>query len=141
LAVTITQGGVGMETAARGPVGNTRSIGLSILWFVLTLGIYSFFWVYRTYDEMQRHSGRGLGGPIGLVIYLVSLFTYVAVVATGILVWSELEKLYEDDGRQAPHTALWGLWLLLPLVGHFVWFIPTQRALNEYWESKGAPPA
>jgi hypothetical protein len=28
----------------RGPVGNTRSIGLSILWAILTLGIYTFVW-------------------------------------------------------------------------------------------------
>ena len=27
--------------AARGPVGETRSVGLSILWMVLTLGIFA----------------------------------------------------------------------------------------------------
>ena len=36
----------------RGPVGNTRSIGLSILWAVLTLGIYTVVWTYKTQEEI-----------------------------------------------------------------------------------------
>ncbi len=34
-----------------------------------------------------------------------------------------------------------GLWLLLPIVGAFVWFFKVQGALNRYWEGKGAAPA
>ena len=41
----------------RGPVGNTRSIGLSILWAILTLGIYTFVWTYKTQEEIRRYSG------------------------------------------------------------------------------------
>lgn len=124
-----------------GTPGETRSIGLSILWVVLTLGIYSFFWTYKTYEEMRRYSGKGLGGPLGLSLFIVCLlFGYLLVAITGIFVSSEVQRLYEDDGRRAPHTALWGLWLLLPVVGNFVWFIPTQQALNDFWTSKGAPP-
>ena len=55
----------------RGPVGHTRSIGLSILWAVLTLGIYTFIWTYKTQEEIKRHSGNGVGGVIGLVIYIL----------------------------------------------------------------------
>jgi Domain of unknown function (DUF4234) len=130
-----------MVTVERGPVGNTRSIPLSILWAILTLGIYTFFWVYRTYDEMRRYSGRGLGEVYGLLIYLAIFVSGIAIVITGILISNEVQKLYEGEGLQPPHSALWGLWLLLPIIGAFVWFIPTQRALNELWESKGAPPA
>ena len=128
--------------APAGPVDSRPlgSIGLSILWAVLTLGIYTFFWTYRTYDEQERYRGEGLGGALGLVIYLVSAFIgLVAIAITGVLIWREIEGLYKDDGRESPHSPLWGLWLLLPLVGLFVWFIPTQRALNDFWQSKGAP--
>ncbi len=122
------------------PLGETRSIGLSILWTVLTLGIYTFFWTYRTYDEQERYRGEGLGGALGLVIYIVCAFIgLVAIAITGVLIWREIEGLYTDDGRGSPHSPLWGLWLLLPIVGPFVWFIPTQRALNEFWQSKSAP--
>jgi hypothetical protein len=126
----------GTSTArARGPVGETRSIGLSILWFILTLSIYGFYWVYKTQEEIKRHSRNGVGGVIGLVIYiLISPVTFFIVP-------SEVRYMYEDlDGQKSPVRGLTGLWFLLPLIGHIVWFVKVQGALNRYWESKGAPP-
>jgi hypothetical protein len=125
-----------------GQLGNTRSIGLSILWAILTLGIYTFFWVYKTQDEMRRYSGQGLGGPLGLVIYVICVFAgTIFVVVTGVIIAGEVQQLYERDGREAPLSALWGLWLLLPIVGSFIWFIRVQGSLNAFWESKGATAA
>ena len=119
--------------AARGPVGNTRSIGLCILWAVLTLGIYTFIWTYKTQEEIKRYSGNGVGGVIGLVIYiLISPITFF-------LVPSETRYMYEDlDGQRSPVRGIYGLWFLLPLIGSLIWFIQVQGALNRYWESKGA---
>jgi hypothetical protein len=126
--------------ATTGKVGNTRSIGLSILWAILTLGIYTFFWVYKTQDEMRRYSGQGLGGLLGLVVYIVTVFLgFIFYVITGVIIAGEVQQLYERDGQEAPLSALWGLWLLLPIVGPFIWFIRVQGALNAFWESKGAP--
>jgi hypothetical protein len=48
--------GTGLITREHGPVGRTRSIPLSILWAVLTLGIYTLVWTYRTQEEMKRYS-------------------------------------------------------------------------------------
>jgi hypothetical protein len=117
----------------RGPVGNTRSIGLSILWAILTLGIYTFVWTYKTHEEIKRYSGNGVGGVIGLVIYfLISPVTFFVVP-------SEIRYLYEElDGRPSPVRGVTGLWFLLPLLGTIVWFVKTQGALNRYWQSKGA---
>ena len=42
----------------RWPVGRTRSIPLSILWAVLTVGIYTLVWTYRTQEEVKRYSGN-----------------------------------------------------------------------------------
>jgi hypothetical protein len=119
----------------RGRVGNTRSIGLSILWAVLTLGIYTFIWTYKTHDEIKRYSGNGVGGVVGLVIYIViSPVTFFVVP-------SEVRYMYEDlDGGHSPVSAIYGLWFLLPLIGPLIWFIQVQGALNRYWEGKGAPP-
>jgi Domain of unknown function (DUF4234) len=123
-------------TSARGPVGETRSIGLSILWFILTLGIYSLYWVYKTQEEVKRYSGHGIGGVLGLVIYLViSPVTFFVVP-------SEVRYMYEDlDGGKSPVRGIHGLWILLPLIGPIIWFVQVQGALNRYWESKGASPA
>jgi hypothetical protein len=125
-----------VETRQHGPVGNTRSIGLSILWAILTLGIYTFVWVYKTHEEIRRYSGNGVGGVVGLVIYIVlSPVTYFIVP-------SEIRYMYEDlDGGKSPVNGIYGLWFLLPLFGSIIWFVQVQGALNRYWESKGAPPA
>jgi hypothetical protein len=111
-------------------IGNARSIGLSILWAFLTLGIYTFVWTYKTHNEIKRYSGNGVGGVLGLVIYiLISPVTYFVVP-------SEVRAMVERDGATSPVRGLTGLWLLLPIVGSFVWFVKVQGALNRYWRSK-----
>jgi Domain of unknown function (DUF4234) len=119
----------------RGAVGNTRSIGLSILWAVLTIGIYCVVWTYKTQEEVKRYSGNGIGGVLGLVIYiLISPVTFFIVP-------SEVRYMYEDlDGQHSPVRGTTGLWFLLPLIGAIVWFVKVQGALNRYWQSKGASP-
>jgi hypothetical protein len=112
----------------RGPVGQTRSIGLSILWAVLTLGIYCIVWTYKTQEEIKRYSGNGVGGVLGLVIYIL-----IAPV-TFFIVPSEVRYMYEElDGQQSPVRGTTGLWFLLPLIGAIVWFVKVQGALNRYW--------
>jgi len=115
-----------------GPLGQPRGIGFAILMTIVTLGIYSLYWVFKTQDEVKNHSGQGVGGVLGLVIYIV-----VSVV-TWFLIPSEVGKMFTRDGRPAPFTGWTGLWLLLPIVGAFVWFIKIQGALNRYWESKAS---
>jgi hypothetical protein len=122
-----------MIEARHEPIGHTRSIGLSILWAILTLSIYTFIWVYKTHDEIKRFSGNGVGGVIGLVIYiLISPVTFFVVP-------SEVRYLYENvDGHESPVSGWTGLWILLPLLGPFIWFVKVQGALNRYWETKQA---
>jgi len=123
-----------MDTPASnsGPLGQPRGIGFAILMAIITLGIYTLYWVFKTQDEVKNHSGQGVGGVLGLVIYIV-----VGIV-TWFLVPSEIKSMYEQDGRNSPVGAWRGLWVLLPIIGAFFWFIPVQGALNEFWESKGA---
>ena len=124
------------EAVIRGQPGETRSIGTSILLAIVTLGIYAIYWTYKTQDEIKRYSGNGVGGVLGLVIYLViSPVTFFVVP-------SEVRYMYEDlDGGTSPVRGTTGLWILLPLAGPIVWFVKVQGALNRYWESKGASPA
>jgi hypothetical protein len=115
-----------------GEIGNVRSTGLSILWAFLTLGIYTFVWTYKTHNEIKRYSGNGVGGVLGLVIYvLISPITYFVVP-------SEIRYMYERDGITSPVRGITGLWLLLPVLGVFIWFVKVQGALNHYWRSQGA---
>ena len=102
-----------MSTApsTSGPLGQPRGIGFGILLFIITLGIYSLYWVFKTQDEVKEHSGIGVGGVLGLVIWiLVSPISWF-------LIPSEIGKMHQADGREAPFTGWTGLWVLLPIIG------------------------
>src|SRR4026209_808867 len=126
-----------MDTSASnsGPLGQPRGIGFAILMAIITLGIYTLYWVFKTQDEVKNHTGQGVGGVLGLVIYIV-----VSPI-TWFLIPSEVGKMHRADGREAPLTGWTGLWLLLPIIGAFGGFIRTQGALNRFWESKSAATA
>jgi hypothetical protein len=118
-----------------GPVGRIRPTGLTILLFFVTLGIWSFVYYFQTHEEMKRHTGEGVGGVIALVIAIV--FGLV----NPFLLSHEVGQLYERSGRRPPVTALTALWFfpgMFILVGPFIWFVQTNRALNDYWASLGA---
>jgi hypothetical protein len=119
-----------------GPIGRLRPTGMTMLLFFVTLGIWGFVYYYQVFDELRRHSGRGLGGLFGLLIAL-----FFGIVSP-FLLSHEVGDVYERTGRTRPVSALTGLWFfpgILILVGPFVWFVRTNRALNDYWRALGAP--
>lgn len=117
-----------------GPIGKPRAVGMQILFAIITLGIYTYFWVYWQHKEMKEYSGAGVGGAVGVIIY------FFVNPVTWFLIPAELNALYKRDGRGEAMSIWNGLWFLLPIIGAFVWFFKVQPAINEYWESKGAPP-
>jgi hypothetical protein len=119
----------------QGPIGQMRPTGMIILLFFVTLGIWSFIYYYQTHEEMKRHSGEGLGGVIALLIAI-----FFGIV-NPFLLSNEVGNLYRRRGQEPPVTALTALWFfpgMFILVGPFVWFVKTNNALNEYWQSLGA---
>jgi hypothetical protein len=119
-------------TSARapGPVGEPRGILFVIVLSIVTLGIYHLYWYYKSFEEMKRHTGNGIGGILGLLIAII--FNPI----NWFVMPSEIGNMYRGDGREASMSGWTGLWILLPLIGWFVWTIKTQGALNRYWESK-----
>lgn len=124
-----------------------------MLWAILTLGIYTLVWTYRTHEEIKSRSGEGVGGVIGLVILL--LFP----LATFFLIPSEVKTLYAREGETSPVRWVLGLWAAVPLIGTFttaavwptaltsllflfvfvgliIWFAGVQNALNRFWSSR-----
>jgi len=110
------------------------SAGLVILLSIVTFGIWTFLWTYRTSEDLKRYNGDGLGGVIGLVV----LFVFSPILMFTIP--NEIERMYRQDGRHSPISTVWGLWVLLPIIGLFVWYLKVQRSLNDFWRSKGAQP-
>lgn len=113
------------------PLGKRRSAGLVLLLCLVTCGIWTFVWAYQNGDELNRWSGKGLGGGLHLVITI-----FVSPV-TMFLMAGEVEQLYRDDGQEPPITTLWGLWFLLPLIGNLIWYLRIQDAINVYWTAHG----
>ena len=114
-------------------VGQPRGIGFGILLFIVTLGFYGWYWVYKTEEEMKQHTGDGLGGVLGLVVWIL-LSPVMAFVIP-----SEVGKMYEKDGQQPPVTGWTGLWLFpfgIFIIPAIVWFVKVQESLNRYWEGK-----
>ena len=120
--------------APQGPVGQIRPTGMIILLFFVTLGIWSFVYYYQTHEEMKRHTGEGLGGVIAVVIAIIF------GLLNPFLLSNEVGLLYERRGQEKPVSALTALWFfpgIFILVGPFVWFVKTNNALNDYWQSLG----
>jgi cytochrome bd-type quinol oxidase subunit 2 len=118
-----------------GPLGRPRGIGFCIFIFIITLGLYGLYWVYKTQEEMKQHTGDGLGGVIGLVVWIV-----IGAVSAFVIP-SEVGNMYAKDGREKPVAGWTGLWLFpfgIFIIPAIVWFVKNQGALNRYWESKGA---
>jgi hypothetical protein len=119
----------------KGPIGKPRPIGLTILFTIITCGIYGLYWEYVTFEELKQHNRKGLGGVVGLIIGIV-----IGIVNAFVLP-AEIKAMYEEDGRSSPVDPIHGLWVFLPIVGGIIWFVKVQGALNDYWVSKGAQPA
>ena len=113
-----------------GPLGQPRGVGFGILMFIVTLGIYSIYWAYKTQEEMKQHTGDGLGGVIGLVVWVVLNIVSFFVIP------SETGNMFQKDGQEKPVTGKTGFWVLLPIAGGIIWFVKVQGALNRYWQGK-----
>ena len=128
-----------------GPPGRVRPTGTSILLFVVTFGIYGLVYNYQVHDEMKRHSGRGLGGGLAL------LLTFLAGIAMPFLTPNEVGNLYTRKNHKAPVNAWTGLWSVLPhvlgMVAVFISVIamfasaPTDPVTGEIGDPSGAAVA
>jgi hypothetical protein len=120
--------------AADHPIGRQRGVGFVILMYIFTFGIYAIYWYYKSFEELKHYRKQGVGGVAGalLAFILVSVFLLPAYVG----------RMYNEDGNpNNPVSGLTGFWVLIPYAGVIIWLYKVQTALNQFWASKGAPPA
>ena len=113
-------------------LGKRRSTGLVILLTIVTCGVWAIVSSFQNGDELQRWSGKGIGG----VGYL--LITVFISPVTMFLLAGEVEQLYRDErARATDHDHLGSV---VPA--------PTDRqpdlvhpypgtAINSYWTAHG----
>jgi hypothetical protein len=99
---------------------------------IVTLGIWAVVWTYRQYEDVKNYNGEGMGGGLAVVVSIFLGFLIPFLLA------GRVANLYQGDGRQSPVSAITGLWALLPIVGGLIWYVRVQRAINDFWVSKGA---
>jgi hypothetical protein len=122
----------------RGPIGETRSVGLAIIWFILTCGAYGIYWTGNTMEELKRYTTSGLGGVASVIIFVV-LWPFGPFIIAFVTA-AEVGAMYGRDGYERPVSGLTGFWTFIPIAGPVIWFVKVQRALNRYWVSKGGRP-
>jgi hypothetical protein len=129
---------VAVPTENTGPLGQRRGVVFVLLIGLITLGFYWWYWAFKTQEEMKQHTGVGIGGVLGLVIWIL------LAAVSAFLIPSEVGQMYRRDGREAPVSGWTGLWLFpfgVLIIPAIVWFVKVQGSLNRYWESKAAAPA
>ena len=102
-------------------------IPFHIVLFVVTLGFYGWYWAYKVMSETKRRTGKGVGGLLGLVLWVLVIPVMAFVVP------SEVGRMYREEGKEAPVTGRTGLWLFpfgVLIVPAIVWFVKVQRALG-----------
>jgi len=113
-----------------GRPGDERSPATVILLSIVTCGIYTIWWAYRAHEDVKQYSGEGVGGAIGVLIWIVASFV------SGFLLPAEIEKAFQRTGRPSPVTGMTGLWWfpgVFLIIPPFIWLAKVQGALNELW--------
>ena len=123
-AATSTPAGEGRR------IGPVRGVGLAIVLFIVTLGLYGLYWYPKSFAEVRAYRGEGVGALGGFLLLFVAVSPFLLPAYVG--------RMYVADGKQNPVSGWTGLWNLLPYVGVFVYIAKVQGALNRFWESKGA---
>ena len=127
-----------IATGSHGPLGRPRGIGFGILLFIITIGLYGWYWAYKTQEEMKQRTGDGVGGVIGLVIWIVINPVSAFVIP------SEIGHMFRKDGKAQPVTGWTGLWLFpfgVFVIPAIVWFVKVQGGLNRYWHESAPAKA
>ena len=122
-------------TGGWGPPGKIRSWVSVALLTIVTCGIYGIFWQYYVFRDNKEHSGDGVGGTVGVILAI-----FVGIVNVFLLPHEE-GAIYEKAGQERPVSAVTGFWMLLPIVGFFIWVYKIQTAINTRWEQMGATAA
>jgi hypothetical protein len=110
-----------------------------ILLSIVTLGIYTLYWIYQVFRELKETTGEGFGPVLALILAILGGFTfYVTTIVLWFVLPSEIGKMYAGAGEEKPVRGVTGFWNLIPIVGTIIWVVKVQNALNRRWEALGA---
>ncbi len=115
-----------------GPPGKIRSWGVVAILTIITCGIYGIFWQYYVFRDNKEHSGEGVGGGVAVIFAI-----FIGIVNIFLLP-AEVGNIYAKADQEKPVSGVTGFWVLIPIVGWFIWLYKVQTAINTRWEQMGA---
>jgi hypothetical protein len=110
-----------------------------ILISIITLGIYYLYWLYKSFAEIRRWRGQGVGGVVGILLSLVIVGVFLLPSYVGRLYKEDLIARGEDPvlaAQKVPITGWSGFLNLIPWIGGIIWMAKVQRKLNNFWEGQ-----
>lgn len=103
-----------------------RNMFVQILLFLITFGLYGFFWFYSSCDELKTVANDENAKPV--------LWTVLIFVPFGVFYsYFKYAELYEKVCTEKINK--WVIYLLILVIGPVVWFL-VQKDLNRIATTK-----
>lgn len=96
-----------------------RSLLFQFIVYILTFGLYSFYWYYSTLDEMSRFNGKRTEPLLWTILMFIPLLNFFAM-------WRHAGESSTISAGNYPAILLWVLWIF---VTPAVWIL-VQLELN-----------
>ena len=122
------------EVKIRGPVW----VGVFTL---LTLGIYSIYWIYQTAKHLKSYGdakGRDLGQSPGMTLLAVTLGWFI-IIPPFVALFRQAKRIQQAQHLAGVQPLNGWIALVLYLVLSPVFFAYEQSELNKAWAAEGGP--
>lgn len=132
---TFTPPGAAGEIKVRGPVW----VGV---WSLVTLGIYSIYWIYVTAKHLSDYGnakGRDLGQKPGMTLLAITLGWLLFFIPPLVAMYRQAKRIQQAQALAGVQPMNGWLALVLYLVVSPVFFAYEQSELNKAWASEGGP--
>jgi hypothetical protein len=119
--------------------GKPRGVGFVILLAIVTLGIYLLYWYYKSFAEIRRWRGQGVGGVGGLLLAFIPVSIFLLPSYVGRMYKEDLIRTGQDPdqaARDVPITGWSGLFNFIPFIGGFIFLAKVQGKLNDFWKGQ-----
>jgi hypothetical protein len=114
-------------------LGQPRGVGFAIVMSIVTLGIYSIYWICKTYSEVRRYRGQGVGGFGGFLLCFIFVGHFLLPAYIG--------RMQTEAGQRNTISGWTGLFIFIPYIGIFILMAKEQGTLNDFWASQAGGSA
>jgi hypothetical protein len=117
-------------TAPAQPLAIKRSVVRVVALYLVSFGLYHFYWFYVTRQEVSRELGTDDDAALQTAGLLVPILNWFIIY----WLWRDINRCRAWAGLS---EFLWPLYLILSILGlSFIFFPLVVSHLNEYWDTR-----